>query len=327
MSGEIPADFLRLVSLLSPSLRSSIIFELGLDSIGLQHHKLYNNSNRPLASAHPTMTAIEEAGIDTAKVVLGWLERLEVNSATVKTDNNVTLKTRELKHLVPTTPVRGPRQSPAQFEYVSPTDTTFSYESVFDSPQTYTTKQRNPSGRQFQVENDDASDITSIDGRERSDLSYKEDLGVNVKDEIATEVALTDDGTLSLKSYEPPSDDVSNLEEYLGEGGQTMAYLSPSDPEMPRLVWITSCLQCTLAGLSCSRTPPACSRCKRNGHGDTCLLHRRKVAEEISCTKGINCGIPVLLKVKGDDEEVWERKLKVAQGVRFRLLTPLLSRI
>lgn len=83
----------------------------------------------------------------------------------------------------------------------------------------------------------------------------------------------------------------------------------------PRHVFITSCYQCILANMHCSRTLPACSRCERNGYSDVCLLHRRKLAREMTEDVETN-KTPVLLRVEGMDEEMmWIKKLELSYEV------------
>jgi hypothetical protein len=72
--------------------------------------------------------------------------------------------------------------------------------------------------------------------------------------------------------------------------------------DITRQIFITSCYQCILAGLPCSRTLPGCSRCKRAGCQHLCLLHRRKLLEEMVIGDVIGNRTPVLLRVRGDDE-------------------------
>ena len=82
-----------------------------------------------------------------------------------------------------------------------------------------------------------------------------------------------------------------------------------------RLVALISCYQCVMAGLPCSRTYPACSRCERAGNADTCLLFRRKLPEEITRKTGFNI-TPTLLMVEGEDESVRQKKVARLEEVQ-----------
>jgi hypothetical protein len=82
-----------------------------------------------------------------------------------------------------------------------------------------------------------------------------------------------------------------------------------------RFVMILSCYQCVMAGLPCSRSYPACSRCERAGNADTCLLFRRKLVGESTREIGFNI-TPTLLLVEGEDEGVRKRKVALLQEVQ-----------
>lgn len=71
-----------------------------------------------------------------------------------------------------------------------------------------------------------------------------------------------------------------------------------------------------MLNLPCSRTPPYCSRCQRHGHADMCLLQRRRLPEEISYLSARDYTVPVLLKLAGADEDIWRRKMKLAEELR-----------
>ncbi|KAK3202126.1 hypothetical protein GRF29_161g251461 [Pseudopithomyces chartarum] len=55
--------------------------------------------------------------------------------------------------------------------------------------------------------------------------------------------------------------------------------IGPLNPSAPHLIIMTSCLNCVLASLPCSRTLPSCTRCTRNGR--LCLPQRKRVWQEI----------------------------------------------
>jgi hypothetical protein len=81
-------------------------------------------------------------------------------------------------------------------------------------------------------------------------------------------------------------------------------------------VFITSCYQCVLAGLPCSRSLPGCVRCKRAGREHLCLLHRRKLLQEMVIGDAVGNRTPVLLKLRCDDAASWEKKLDLLHKVR-----------
>lgn len=93
------------------------------------------------------------------------------------------------------------------------------------------------------------------------------------------------------------------------------------DPNAEHLVWITSCIQCVVADLPCSRTVPGCSRCIRNGHGDLCLAQRSRLHAEV-LNDGYNHD-PLLLGRVGDhDDDTWAQKEEMQAevcGLRFLL--------
>lgn len=177
---------------------------------------------------------------------------------------------------IPYTP---PRYSQKVFDETSPTDTSFSANTVFDTPVS----------KNKRLDRNTSSDCAS------QDASSDNTTIVNEYDEAVDKV------------HQDPSLQTNTINAYDQPGTIT----SPSTNEHienPRLVSLTSCLQCILLNLPCSRTHPSCTRCIRNGHADMCLLHRRRFAFE----SGEEIG-PVLLKVKGEDEAVWRRKVELRQ--------------
>jgi hypothetical protein len=210
---------------------------------------------------------------------------------------------------LPVTPVRS-RETSLSLDEVSPTNTSFSYDTIFDSP-----RPKDTGSRDF----DDVSDTsaTTIEEGEPDWSSCEKPVREVAKEEeediVTPSEALSTNYAGSLNSISPPSSTLSTAvplpEDLLS---------SPvHDPSKPRLVWITSCLQCTLARLPCSRKHPSCSRCKRKGEGDVCLLRRRKLGEERVRGNLKGNQISVLLRVNGSeddmDEGVWERKVKLAK--------------
>ncbi|KAF2714973.1 hypothetical protein K504DRAFT_15172 [Pleomassaria siparia CBS 279.74] len=209
-------------------------------------------------------------------------------------DNNVEGKWKK----APTTPIHY-REASHNFDEISPTNTNFSYDSVFDVPEFGVTVRRNRTN--------DGS-VTSVANSDRDwDIADKEEELED--DNIVTLGSSLDAHSESLNSYAQPL--VSELELESTVSTYSDDDLPPLDPTQPRFVWITSCLQCTYAGLPCSRTPPHCLRCKRSGNGDLCLLQRRKVSEERIRGGGVVNGTPVLLRLQGEDEKTWERKAEL----------------
>ena len=122
-----------------------------------------------------------------------------------------------------------------------------------------------------------------------------------------------------LSSYEPPSTISSKAALFQLQAQSPILYPNEQadpNPDKPQNVFITSCFQCVLAGLPCSRTYPACSRCRRNGSEQLCLLHRRKRSTEMVLGDIIANRTPVLLHVRGEDCQAWDKKLGLLQEVK-----------
>lgn len=211
-------------------------------------------------------------------MIENWLNALE--SSDFKTDE-ITTKVTAKGQIHPTTP---PRRATVACDEASPTDTCFSGPSVFDPG-----LHKKPKNNQ----RDDFSDTTITDnhGPDAESRSYGE-----------FEQAI---GPL------PPNLDITHISPDDKLAINTTITGPIHNASEPRLVWITSCLQCTLENLPCSRTHPSCTRCQRNGHAATCLLYRRCFAFEAGDPNGPSG--PVLLKVKGEDEDMWKRKLDLAR--------------
>jgi hypothetical protein len=204
---------------------------------------------------------------------------------------------------LPATPVRS-RETFLNFDEVSPTDTSFSYDTIFDTPEI------KEAGERYL---DDVSDTstTTIDEVGPDWSSREEQMQEHEEKEyiVTPSDALSSHSAGNHNSICPPS---STLSIPVSPDDEQLAQ-PPCDRTKPRLVWITSCLQCTLVGLPCSRTPPSCSRCARKGDGDICLLRRRKMAEERVRGDRTRNRVGVLLKIKGQDEVVWGRKKTLEQ--------------
>lgn len=201
-------------------------------------------------------------------------------------------------------PATPPRRISLQepYEEISPTDTTFSGNTVFDPPEhRHEQGSPTPQGRY----RDDVSNATSCEGDDErvfGSLDSKADL---------TSPCLR---PASLHSHDPALTDDGEVE--LERALTISVQPSPRDPNEPRIVNIVSCLQCTLANLPCSRSTPSCTRCIRNRTAATCLLLRRRFHEEINIADPEFCTLPVLLKLKAESAETWQAKLTVAKELR-----------
>ncbi|KAL6704635.1 hypothetical protein ACN47E_008032 [Coniothyrium glycines] len=230
--------------------------------------------------------------------VTGWLEDLHID----ETDDTVgKLEEDEVDPTIlgaPTTPQKQ-LQSIQRCEEVSPTDTSFSNDSNFDV-QTPRDLQSNSLGPSFRIY-DEFSDTDSIHGCEERPVATSR----TQKATCNTPAALT-----HSKTYEDVFQ--SRSEKLHTKEDVALPLYAPShDPSTPRLVCITSCLQCTLTNLPCSRTPPSCSRCRRKGQQDICLLQRRKFPEEMISATLAEYTTPKLLRLRDEEEQSWNRKMAV----------------
>ena len=212
--------------------------------------------------------------MDNPGRVASWLEGVETDGIS---EDMIEVGEKQEEKLVPITPPRQLLQLKL-FDKTSPTDSSFSPRSIFDSGQ----RLRLPDQGDDGLEN--ASDSTSMDGEELK----------------------SDKKVATVRSYDPPF-------ELKGHFDAAQRPLAPHDPSARRIVWLTSCLQCTLANLPCSRTIPTCSRCKRNGYAPICLLQRRLFADDIEDSPAARLGLPVLLRLKIDDGDAWEKKVELAE--------------
>jgi hypothetical protein len=165
---------------------------------------------------------------------------------------------------------------------VSPTDTTFSGASVFDKPYHHL-----GNSRHFR---DDVSDITSFHDYEEKPI----------KQPVFERKALT----------LPPSTCLADVNELINKESHP---ITTPEPNTPRLATVLSCIQCTLASLSCSRSTPSCTRCIRNNAAPSCLLRRRLFPHEIAVARAELCTLPNLLKLKDENEDVWVNKMAAMQ--------------
>ncbi|CAN9376080.1 hypothetical protein AA0119_g5185 [Alternaria tenuissima] len=241
--------------------------------------------------------------------IKGWLEKLESRDPKADESEGHQISQDKIRVLEPTTPTKQTSARPIRDE-VSPTDTTFSESSIFDRPLRKGLFS-SPTPR-CETRGDD-SDTTSIGS---------DDWELATKTKRPAERLVPP--TFSLPPSVPsPSLDFSVSISDADTGEPTTVSdpkaqlpLSTQEPNEPRPVWITSCLQCILAGLPCSRTYPSCNRCKRNDCAEECLLHRRCfVSETLDLTEAGGCKIPILLKVKGERDEIWKRKVELAEDL------------
>lgn len=245
--------------------------------------------------------------IDDQKKIANWLRNVDHGQC-----NEGVSELGDDREVEPLTPER--RQAPLpSYDEISPTSTSFSNDSVFDIQ-----KGSNKSWTGEDPFCDDVSDVTSV-----NDHECHQDVRIETEKRSATALKEEDLASnfeqSSLVSYDPPSDvdePFKNHADILCKAS-CRTVVPHVDSDRPRITWITSCTQCIRAGLPCSRTPPYCSRCKRNGHANTCLLHRRRFREEIDRSDAESCTTPLLLRLKGDDKDNWQEKLKMADEVRL----------
>ncbi|KAF1362049.1 hypothetical protein EJ07DRAFT_153624 [Lizonia empirigonia] len=232
---------------------------------------------------------------DNHQRIVNWLRHAEKQACGQDLSN-----IGESDTIEPVTPPRR-RHLLQYYDELSPTSTNFSSGDVFDNPETP------DESRNQDVFCDDASEATSVEDHE---LSPRDQLG---EQRTQPRFVKSADGD-NIYSYDPLSEVGTYLEvkhDNLCESPNRV--LPPVDPDRPRITCITSCTQCILADLPCSRTIPYCYRCKRKGQAGLCLLHRRKFPEEIERCHAELCTTPVLLKLKGEDETNWNEKLKIAE--------------
>ncbi|KAH6622186.1 hypothetical protein C7974DRAFT_457163 [Boeremia exigua] len=200
----------------------------------------------------------------------------------------------------PLTPSR--RQlPPLHCEEVSPTNTSFSCNSLFDPPALSHDREG------LDPFCDDVPDIAPANDQAWDLENKRERCGTAL---VVKPLDTTFDDADSLVSYDPPSEVSSGSNNFDALENTTASLI---DPDEPRFVCITSCTQCILADLPCSRTVPHCSRCRRKGQEALCLLHRRTFREEVTCFDAPSCVTPVLLKLQGEDANVWEAKLRLEE--------------
>ncbi|KAL5445795.1 hypothetical protein PMIN06_007972 [Paraphaeosphaeria minitans] len=187
-------------------------------------------------------------------------------------------------------------------EEVSPTDTDFSYDSIFDSPCGPTNSSCVSAPRHRYPETDASSLNDEDEIRARKELLARLELSDDSGFESATSATLLDHSPLGSVSPESSPTLVPTTPTPAVEG---------FDPYATHLILLTSCLQCVLSGLPCSRTLPACSRCLRHGHGGLCLAQRKRHHSEIYCADDSVDTDPLLLVAEGDDDGTFQKKIQL----------------
>ncbi|KAL1608085.1 hypothetical protein SLS60_003024 [Paraconiothyrium brasiliense] len=238
-----------------------------------------------------------------------WLEALNIEADHEGTRQKMTTTT-------PSTPRTKPlclqRTIPQLFEEISPTDTNFSSDIVFDSPLSPSCNATlNP---RWDTDTEASSLDDEDEARVRKELFCSvEKLDSNdVKPTIQSR-ASAQDLTTPLKhplhgsAYPELTSDVDSLPRLVLD----------FDPEANHLICLSSCLQCVLSDLRCSRTLPSCSRCIRNGHGELCLAQRKRLHVEVFDEDDSVDTDPILLKVEGDDNDTYDKKFKLQDDVRY----------
>ena len=192
----------------------------------------------------------------------------------------------------PQTPLRSLQRPISTGPEPSPTNTNFTDQSIFDKPEEV-------SSTPDLDDDDDAGSVSSVEAP--TTVFHYKDYHQDKKALLVGSPSVN-----SLNSIEPPSD----LEEEERVVQAPIRIPASPDPGKPHLVWMVSCLQCTLANLPCSRTLPSCSRCVRNGFGALCLTQRKRFYEE---SRGgfTGCYDPVLLRLAEEDQEVWDSKVQL----------------
>ncbi|CAI6333470.1 unnamed protein product [Periconia digitata] len=193
---------------------------------------------------------------------------------------------------LPIQPVTPPRDSALinRFVEVSPTDTTFSENknAIFDSPQSIREIYSVGSARHNKYAETDAS---SVDETDNSSFKDGHD---EINDVDSTSHQPTSTVISARKNIQQPNDRL--------ETTRTV-------PSTLNRVCVLSCLQCAMKDLPCSRTTPSCQRCNRNDTAESCLLQRRRTADEMLSRDRNFCRTPVLLFQDGETENGWAKKV------------------
>jgi hypothetical protein len=256
--------------------------------------------------AHGDEVAQGEDGLDGVEA---WLGAIDVKVGLEDIQHMTTTaapSTRSVKLL------RLPQYRAQLSEEVSPTNTNFSSDPIFDSPYSPT-------------------DSSCLSARNRCDYpdteasSLDEEDEVYARKELLASVERCSNGGVEPLTSATPLDD-SPFEPAISGSSPNLvptATTPPSggfDPDATHLIYLTSCLQCVLSGLPCSRTLPACSRCKRHGRGDLCLMQRKRHHNEVFGANDIVDTDPILLVSVGDDEGTHKQKFQLQNEVHTTIL-------
>ena len=242
--------------------------------------------------------------------ILIWLDKIDPRDAPPTIDlvedqdrSFVALK-RQVNSFdaLPCTPQRHDAQQTSVGEYPSPTNTGFTDNSIFDQPFA-------PGTRYFDTHND-APSYCSATSIVSSDFS---DTNLSHKSQIVRSENLAEAEPQNITGVEVANaHNIKSVKRHalvIHRKTEEVHLVQPKTvPGRCILVWVTSCLQCTLAKMPCSRTIPACSRCVRAGCGDMCLLQRRKLNSERVLGAIVGNMTPVLLHEEGQGGEIVERK-------------------
>jgi hypothetical protein len=260
---------------------------------------------------------IESMQVDNAETagVRTWLADVHTAAGELESCQAIESKIQyesESKSPSPCTPLRR-RQLVCRYEEVSPTDTTFSCDSIFDSPPVSPTSPVSALPCDYEEEYAKSESSSECDG-EGEIISAKEET-INLLSPPTANFSAS--RPVSLNSYDPPSEAeyTDHAEHTHDSQNDTLAAEVVLPNDIPQLTFLTSCLQCTLANLPCCRTSPNCKRCQRNGQGSLCLLQRRRTRSEMVNGKGHYNTTPVLLRLHGSDDALFERKVALAEEV------------
>lgn len=242
---------------------------------------------------------------DSYTAIEDWLEAIDVNVlSAAATTSDIALQVND-GDLPPLTPLRLPKPTEV-VEETSPTDTSFSATTIFDTPV------HEPP----HVNHEPSSDCDLLDAFSDNTTVYNDydKKAVTEEQDESDSATISDAATAAPEAITPSeaitlSTDINEVSSPPPDTATTSSRVYEKE-ERVRIVSVTSCLQCIHLHLPCSRTYPYCMRCARNGHAALCLLHRRRFASEFGRGGG-----PVLLKVKGEEEEVWKMKVQVKEAM------------
>lgn len=212
------------------------------------------------------------------------------------------------KTSIPFTPPRRLNDVPPYNEEISPTDSNFSLRSVFDSPVDAIRFDENANGD----DGDDgdfsyaATEASSLDGDDEDEVKARLALlNSPVEDEPDTPIAAHLSTTDLVSPAQQPTTPTTDSP---GDDATT-----PPPIRSTHRIWLTSCLQCVLADLPCSRTLPSCTRCARNGAAELCLVQRKRFhAEFMADTQRVE---PLLVTLPEDREELTRSKMVLQEEV------------